>query len=523
MADSDDLIKELSQDISFLRASPEDQRAYLQFKDPNFPKDAGQQEAYRQRMHNQAVTTRNAEPGQFEKQARGEPYYGFTPRNIAKNVGALAEGAYGMGKEILFPEGRTERERMGDIYQKLVKGPAEEEMRKAGQTEGIESLGHRAAAELPFFGPNVAAPLGEQIGRRDIGGAAAQVGAAYLGGKLMPRINAAEVGRRMIPGQGGAEPLLRPSPTVQRLGAAARDWWRGGPSTVTGEDLRPLPTPGGGGGAGATLPPAGPREGPRAPTADEALNARSQAKFGKDYDELKPEQKRVVARDLGVPGQEQRVLTGTSPTGMERRAEGMPLPTIAPEAPVERRAPGGQPMGAPPGGVERRRPTQAELDWDESLRRSAVTGQPMGGETLAEAVRQGGERIPPEMEGRVVQRLMQTGRWDQFKALDSRGQSGMAREVRDEILREQRQPGTQGPLPGTTQAPGGPGGAGGGVPPAPAPSTLTPTPEGRPAGQNVPQGTAPTLDEILRRATGQPEPQKPKPGVPLREQPGGKE
>ncbi|HEX8797851.1 MAG TPA: hypothetical protein VF772_04520, partial [Terriglobales bacterium] len=278
------------------------------------------------------------------------------------------------------------------------------------------------------------------------------------------------------------------------------------------EPLRPLP---------------GPLEGPRRPTTVEALDAATQAQFpGRKFGDLSTEQQSLVMRSMGertAGGRvgEERVIKGTSPTGAERRAEEIRPGTITPAIPIERRRAGGEPMGAPPGGVERRQPIAGMADWNEAFTRSAVTGQPTPGETLAQTVK-AGETVPPEMEGRVVERLMNTGRWGQFKALDERGQTSMAREVRDEILREQRQPGAQGPLPGTSPQPGGPGAVPpatparrGTVPAAPIPATLTP----------VPQGTIPpiTLDEALRQATGQPEPLRPNPGVPLGEQIGKKE
>ncbi|HEX8797157.1 MAG TPA: hypothetical protein VF772_01030, partial [Terriglobales bacterium] len=67
MANGDDLIRELSKDVDFLRATPEEQRAYLQAKDPNFPTEPGEQETYRQNTHNKAVTERNAHPTEFER------------------------------------------------------------------------------------------------------------------------------------------------------------------------------------------------------------------------------------------------------------------------------------------------------------------------------------------------------------------------------------------------------------------------------------------------------------------------
>ncbi|HEX8809789.1 MAG TPA: hypothetical protein VF760_12430, partial [Xanthobacteraceae bacterium] len=281
------------------------------------------------------------------------------------------------------------------------------------------------------------------------------------------------------------------------------------------EPLRPLP---------------GPLEGPRRPTTVEALDAATQAQFpGRKFADLSTEQQSLVMRSVGertAGGRagEERVIKGTSPTGQERRAEEIRPGTITPAIPIERRAPGGAPMGAPPGGIERRQPVAGLADWQEAQRRSALTGQPTPGETLTQTVAAGGgEEIPPELrdklEGLVTQRIQLSGRWPEFKALDTRGQSAMAREIRDQILAEQKQASTQGPLPGISPQPGAPGAipsARGGVPPAPAPTTL---------GQPVPQGTIPpiTIEELARRATGQPEPPRAKPGQPLREPPEGKE
>jgi hypothetical protein len=87
------------------------------------------------------------------------------------------------------------------------------------------------------------------------------------------------------------------------------------------------------------------REMARPPTASagEQLEAAAQRIFKQSYGDLKPEQRVVVARNIGggpAPGvAERRTTVGTSPTPVERRAGAMPLPSIATEAAAARPTP----------------------------------------------------------------------------------------------------------------------------------------------------------------------------------------
>lgn len=82
---------------------------------------------------------------------------------------------------------------------------------------------------------------------------------------------------------------------------------------------------------------------PPAASAGEQLEAAAQRIFKQSYGDLKPEQRVVVARNIGggpAPGvAERRTTVGTSPTPVERRAGAMPLPSIATEAAAARPTP----------------------------------------------------------------------------------------------------------------------------------------------------------------------------------------
>jgi hypothetical protein len=140
----------------------------------------------------------------FQRQARGtnpaltkwasehpqeaeESRQGVT-RGAWENLGNLAEGVVGAGKEILFPEGKTEGAKLKDIFNKLILQPALEEEQKAGQTQGIESAGHTLASYIPMLGP-MAASAGESFGRRDVGGGLVTGGASLLGARGMGELD----------------------------------------------------------------------------------------------------------------------------------------------------------------------------------------------------------------------------------------------------------------------------------------------------------------------------------------------
>jgi hypothetical protein len=119
--------------------------------------------------------------------------YGFTPGHMAgqawQGTKELAGGLYQMGKDVLFPEGTTESEKLKFLAHKYIIDPAriEEAKAQAAQTP-LESVGHSIAEAIPVVGP-WAANLGEQAGTGDVGGALArggvQVAAAELGGKAI--------------------------------------------------------------------------------------------------------------------------------------------------------------------------------------------------------------------------------------------------------------------------------------------------------------------------------------------------
>src|SRR2546425_3841787 len=125
--------------------------------------------------------------GYHEVSAPGIPDdYGFTAENMFSKawggIKELAGGAYGMGKDILLPEGETESDKLSWLAHKYIFDPSDVEMQKAQTADtGWESVGHSVAGAIPLIGP-WAASLGEQAGTGDIGGAvaraASQVGAA---------------------------------------------------------------------------------------------------------------------------------------------------------------------------------------------------------------------------------------------------------------------------------------------------------------------------------------------------------
>src|SRR6516165_163514 len=200
-----------------------------------------------------------------------------------------------------------------------------------------------------------------------------------------------------------------------------------------------------------------------APSATEQLEAGAQGIFRKPYGQLTPEQQRVVARGLGGPpgGVERRTTVGEAPTA-ERRAGAMPLPTNAP------------PAGAPAFTIEER----GGIRWAKSPGVNDVS-------------------IPP----RLTDPAQVAAYVAEKQALQRQGVPSLG--------------GAGGTLTPTTKAapaaPAAAPGVPGTLPRIPAPTAL---PAGAPA---VPPAT---LDEILRQATGQPEPRKPEAGKPLRGQPG---
>jgi hypothetical protein len=140
---------------------------------------------------------------QFEREHPTEkPAFGFTPANLyeegKRGIRDLAGGAYEAGKDVLFPQGNTEGERLSFLAHKYVLDPADAEREKARTAPtAAESMGHSAASAIPLVGP-WAASLGEQAGTGDVGGAMAR-GGSQIGTAehATPILKAAKVGTGM--------------------------------------------------------------------------------------------------------------------------------------------------------------------------------------------------------------------------------------------------------------------------------------------------------------------------------------
>jgi hypothetical protein len=121
-------------------------------------------------------------------------------REVPSAVWDTLKGMYGMGKDILFPPGATEGERLGYLGKKYISEPFRAEMTKAQTAQSPwESIGHSTAAAIPLFGPMVA-QLGEELAQGKALPAAAQAGTAYLGGKVLGRTGEAVARGAKIPG-----------------------------------------------------------------------------------------------------------------------------------------------------------------------------------------------------------------------------------------------------------------------------------------------------------------------------------
>jgi hypothetical protein len=211
--------------------------------------------------------TRNQEGVQREVEAHKIPdYYGFGLGNIGHNVkeGAkgLVSGAYEMGKDVLFPQGKTEGERLGYLKKKYITDPSEAETVKAGESLNGDSgwkgkaaaVGHSIASAVPVIGP-WAAGVGEQAGTGDVGGAAAKGATEYFGAKyapkLLPKVNPFEVGRTVgsLGKAEGLHPIEAPAAVgdIQnaRTNLAKKVWQPPTPATqVEGIDVPAKPAPG---------------------------------------------------------------------------------------------------------------------------------------------------------------------------------------------------------------------------------------------------------------------------------------
>lgn len=123
------------------------------------------------------------------------PYYGFTPMNMLNNfMMALAKfggGSYQVLKDLIQnPNWIYGKPGKPSTLEKFVMQPSEEMTVKAGQAlqrgQKLPAVGYALASALPFAGP-FGAELGEQAGKRDIGGALSQATAAYIPAKLASR------------------------------------------------------------------------------------------------------------------------------------------------------------------------------------------------------------------------------------------------------------------------------------------------------------------------------------------------
>jgi hypothetical protein len=118
--------------------------------------------------------------------------YGFTAHHMAaqgiEGIKQLGSSLYGMGKDILFPEGETEADKLKFLAHKYITDPADREQILARNAKTPwESLGHSIAQSLPLVGP-WAASLGEQAGTGDVGGALAKGGTQVAAVKAAPTL-----------------------------------------------------------------------------------------------------------------------------------------------------------------------------------------------------------------------------------------------------------------------------------------------------------------------------------------------
>src|SRR4051794_6846988 len=93
------------QDPDFLKAPTPDKIAFLSAHDADFAKASRQDKtAYLNHILG------NDQPTQFEIANTPKAYYGFGASNLWENakegVSQLASGVYGLGKDVLFPQGQ---------------------------------------------------------------------------------------------------------------------------------------------------------------------------------------------------------------------------------------------------------------------------------------------------------------------------------------------------------------------------------------------------------------------------------
>lgn len=112
-----------------------------------------------------------------------------------EGLSELGQGAYGLGKSffnlVADKDPQSEQEAAKNIYDATIGGQIGE-FKKAGQTKGLEKLGHYMAGSTPLVGP-MAAGAGEAIGQGDYGRGAVLGAAAIEGGRSMAHVLTPEV------------------------------------------------------------------------------------------------------------------------------------------------------------------------------------------------------------------------------------------------------------------------------------------------------------------------------------------
>lgn len=122
-------------------------------------------------------------PGSHQPTVGGrQPYLGLTPSNVMDQIGSGAASTYKFGRDVVRDAvGRFPESMMGKdtTYSRFIDKPADAAAAKAAQAPTLsEKAGYYGAAALPGVGP-LAAQLGEQAGRGDIGGVAGQLVGMY--------------------------------------------------------------------------------------------------------------------------------------------------------------------------------------------------------------------------------------------------------------------------------------------------------------------------------------------------------
>lgn len=126
-----------------------------------------------------------------EKSATPENY-GFTAGHMAKQgwegLKQLGSSLDEMAKDLVFPKGATEGDKLKYLANKYILDPADrEEVLAKNAPDALTSIGHSIAQSIPLVGP-WAASLGEQAGTGDVGGAAARGATQVAAIKAAPAI-----------------------------------------------------------------------------------------------------------------------------------------------------------------------------------------------------------------------------------------------------------------------------------------------------------------------------------------------